>query len=113
MVTGNTQQTEEKEEQETTEIASLEESNVSGYKVSAYPNPFTDRVNFEWTAQEDDFVRVEILDLLGRSTSVPFSGPVQKGNSYQCDWMPSGTDRIYIYKFHSSKKVEQGKLLLK
>jgi hypothetical protein len=113
MVTNNTQQTEEKEEQETTEIASLEESNVSGYKVSAYPNPFTDRVNFEWTALEDDFVRVEILDLLGRSTSVPFSGPVQKGNSYQCDWMPSGTDRIYIYKFQSSKKVEQGKLLMK
>jgi hypothetical protein len=91
----------------------LDDSMITGLQVNAYPNPFTDRVNFEWTSNEDDYVQVEILDVLGRRTSVIFRGPVQKGNSYSCDWSPTGTDRLYLYRYQSSKKMEQGKLLMK
>jgi hypothetical protein len=111
-VTTNTQQSGGTEE-EKTEVQAEEEREIAKVQVSAYPNPFTERVNFEWTAPADDYVQVEILDLLGRRASLLFNGPVQKGNSYRCDWSPSGTDRIYIYRFHSSKRMEQGKLLMK
>lgn len=108
-----TQQADENEETpEKTEVESLD-SLINRLQVNAYPNPFTDRVNFEWTSSEDDYVQVEILDVLGRRTSVVFSGPVKKGNSYSCDWSPAGTDRLYLYRYQSSKKMEQGKLLMK
>jgi hypothetical protein len=96
-----------------TEVEALDESLTPVLQVNAYPNPFTDRVNFEWTSNEDDYVQVEILDVLGRRTSVIFSGPVKKGNSYSCDWTPAGTDRLYLYRYQSTKKMEQGKLLMK
>jgi len=109
-----TQQSDENEETpEKTEVESLDDSMITELQVNAYPNPFTDRVNFEWTSNEDDYVQVEILDVLGRRTSVIFRGPVQKGNSYSCDWSPTGTDRLYLYRYQSSKKMEQGKLLMK
>jgi len=82
-------------------------------EVSAYPNPFTDRINFEWTAPADDYVQVEIIDLMGRRACMPFSGNVRKGQSYKCDWTPTGNDRIYIYRFKSSQHSSQGKLCMK
>ncbi len=110
-----TQQADENEETpEKTEVEIQDaDSLTTRLQVNAYPNPFTDRVNFEWTSNEDDYVQMEILDLLGRRTSVIFKGPVRKGNSYRCDWSPAGTDRLYIYRYQSSKKMEQGKLLMK
>ncbi len=83
--------------------------------VCAYPNPFTnsDRINFEWTSPADDCVQVEIMDLMGRRACVLFSGNVRKGQSYKCEWIPNGTDRMYIYKYKSSKHVDQGKLIMR
>jgi hypothetical protein len=109
--TTQTQPADENEETpEKTEEESFDEDKL---QVNAYPNPFTDRVNFEWTSNEDDYAQIEILDLLGRRTSVIFKGPVQKGKSYTCDWSPTGAGRLYIYRYQSSKKTEQGKLLMK
>ncbi len=92
---------------------SLGESRPDKLKVCAYPNPFTDRITFEWTSQEDDYAQVEIMDLLGRRASVVFSGEVRKGQSYKCDWTPSDSEKIYVYRFNSSHKTEQGKLFKK
>ncbi|MEQ1587128.1 MAG: hypothetical protein ABL895_14670 [Cyclobacteriaceae bacterium] len=81
--------------------------------VCAYPNPFVDRIKFEWTAPADDHVQVEIYDGLGRKVCEVFSGQVRKGQSCKADWIPNGQQdkTIYFYKYRSSKKVEQGRLL--
>jgi hypothetical protein len=92
---------------------STDESSSNQLQVSAYPNPFTDRINFEWTSTADDYVQLEIMDLLGRRTSVVFRGHVRKGQSYNCDWIPSDSEKIYVYRFNSSNKTEQGKLVKK
>ena len=81
--------------------------------VCAYPNPFIDRIKFEWTAPADDYVQVDIYDGLGRKVCEVFSGQVRKGQSCKADWIPNGQQdkTIYFYKYRSSKKVEQGRLL--
>jgi hypothetical protein len=90
-----------------------DENSTDQLQVAAYPNPFTDRITFEWTSPADDFVQVEIMDLLGRRACVVFSGNVRKGQSYHCDWTPSDSEKIYVYRFNSSRKTEQGKLFKK
>ncbi|MCI0751228.1 MAG: T9SS type A sorting domain-containing protein, partial [Flammeovirgaceae bacterium] len=96
-------------EASTEEMPSSELS--TSLKVNAYPNPFTDRLNFEWTATSDDDVLIEITDALGRRISVPFHGLVKKGQSYKVDWNSAGLqDKIYFYKYSSSGRVDQGKL---
>lgn len=82
--------------------------------VCAYPNPFVDRIKFEWTAPADDYVQVDIYDGLGRRVCEVFSGQVRKGQSCKADWIPNGQDKtIYFYKYRSSKNVAQGRLLKK
>ncbi len=109
--TDSSEETEEEASEEVEE--STDETSSDQLQVSAYPNPFTDRINFEWTSPADDYVHVEIMDLLGRSAGVIFSGQVRKGQSYQCDWTPSDSEKIYVYRFNSSHKTEQGKLFKK
>jgi hypothetical protein len=105
-----TDNTEEADKQPMEAEESVEENLPGKLKVCAYPNPFTDRISFEWTAAADDHVQLTIVDLLGRTAGEAFNGNVRKGRTYKCDWTPSGTDKIYVYRFNSSKKTEQGKL---
>jgi hypothetical protein len=96
-------------------VEPAEEEEETKLNVCAYPNPFVDRIKFEWTASEDDYVQVDIYDGLGRKVCEVFSGEVRKGQSCKADWIPNGQQdkTIYFYKYRSSKKVEQGRLLKK
>jgi hypothetical protein len=81
------------------------------FRISVYPNPFVDNLTFEWTADRDDVVRVEILDQLGRSLTSVYVGQVRKGETYSFDWTGNGLrDRTYFYKFTSSTRSTVGKL---
>ena len=87
------------------------EAEEVAFKLSVYPNPFVDNLTFEWTADRDDVVRVEILDQLGRSLTSVYVGQVRKGETYSFDWTGNGLrDRTYYYKFTSSNKSTVGKL---
>lgn len=92
-----------------------EEENGHGCKVNivhAYPNPFKDKVNFEWTAPANDRVRLEIFDVHGNRVSVVYEGPVTKGTRYSFDWSAMGhRDCAYYFRYTSSKTTSHGKLL--
>ena len=79
-----------------------------------YPNPFCDRVNFEWTAPADDNVRLEILDCMGNRIAMIFQGAVTKGKRYSFEWVASNVhnDLLY-YRLTTSNKVDYGKLARK
>jgi hypothetical protein len=96
--------------------ASVESARVAeeeiAFKLDVYPNPFTDKLNFEWTATANDYVRIEILDMLGNRITTLYEGTVTKGQHYNFDWTASGlSERIYFYKFTSSANSVNGKLL--
>jgi hypothetical protein len=82
------------------------------FNLDVYPNPFTDKLNFEWTATANDNVRIEIFDQLGNRITVLFEGTVTKGQHYTFDWTAYGlTEHIYYYRFTSSTVSENGKLV--
>ena len=82
------------------------------FKLDVYPNPFSDKLNFEWTATANDNVRIEIFDQLGNRVTVLFEGTVTKGQHYTFDWTAYGlTERVYYYRFTSSTVSENGKLV--
>lgn len=83
-------------------------------QISAYPNPFDTNLMFEWTADKDEVVRLEIVDQLGRTLTEVYKGTVRKGESYKFDWTARGLkDKMYFYKFTSSTKSSYGKLFRK
>ena len=95
----------------TVESARIAEEEIL-FKLDVYPNPFSDKLNFEWTATANDNVRIEILDQLGNLITVMYEGTVTKGQHYAFDWTAYGlTERVYYYRFTSSTVSEYGKLV--
>jgi hypothetical protein len=81
------------------------------FELNVYPNPFKDKLNFEWTAPYDDYVQVEILDKSGRRLTTVFEGKVTKGQHYNFEWLATGlTDQFYFYKYSSSRNKDYGQL---
>jgi hypothetical protein len=79
--------------------------------ISVYPNPFESTINFEWVATEDEAVRLEILDALGRPLTDVYVGRVTKGETYKFDWTGAGLrDRMYFYRLSSGSKSIYGKM---
>lgn len=92
----------------------VEEPTDAVFKLLAYPNPFVRHVTFEWVADKDDFVRLDIIDLCGRPVERLFRGRVQKGEKYIVEWEADGQrERMYTYKFTTSTKIYRGKLFRK
>ena len=84
------------------------------FELNVYPNPFRDKLNFEWKAPYDDNVKVEILDKSGRSLTTVYEGKVTKGQHYNFEWSAAGlTDHFYFYKYTSSRNKDYGQLVRK
>jgi hypothetical protein len=47
-------------------IASNKKEEVDGIKITTYPNPFTETVNFEFSEPITDVVSITVFDILGR-----------------------------------------------
>jgi hypothetical protein len=85
--------------------------------VKIYPNPFREKVNFEWTASKNDHVKLEVYDMRGKRVAVIYDGPVKAGKEYSFDWNANGNgcgkDKYYYYRYTSSKGVDTGRLVRK
>lgn len=85
--------------------------------VHIYPNPFKEKVTFEWTASKNEHVRLEIYDSRGNRVAVVYEGAVKAGQQYSYYWYANGEsggkDRFYYYRFTTSKGVDSGKLVRK
>ena len=102
------------EESATIEAQASESSDDADSKISAFPNPFINDIKFEWTADQDDIIRLEIYDQMGRLLTQVYTGNVRKGETYTFDWTGVGLkERMYFYKYSSSTKSVRGKLFRK
>ncbi len=75
----------------------------------AYPNPYRDKLCFEWKADRDEDACLEIYDSQGHHVKDLFRGRVYKGENYKVEC----TDldgAFYIYRFRSGNKKSQGKI---
>ena len=82
-------------------------------EIKAYPNPFSDRVTFEFVPGSDGHARLEIFNMLGQKISTLLDRPVEKGNLQRIGYEPATTPGILFYKLSLGTETYNGKLLYK
>lgn len=93
-------------------IVSLEINQPDEPEMKVYPNPFSDRLNFEFVSPADDRVRIDIFDNSGRCIETVFDNLVKAGVKYDAVLTPEKlTGGIYIYRMIMGDQVFNGKVI--
>jgi D-alanyl-D-alanine carboxypeptidase len=89
------------------------DAQTANEKFSAYPNPFSNKVNVSFKAEEEGPVNVSVYDMNGKLVSTAYDGIVQKGSVKQIeiktDRLPVG---VYLFNLKTPSGLIQKKLVL-
>lgn len=92
------------------ETIGIESSAQGGNTLSVYPNPFTEVINFEWSADEAD-VQLEIIDQYGntmsRFTNSAGQNAAARSISLESGALPKG---MYYYRMIVGDRIFNGKI---
>ena len=84
------------------------------HDLKVYPNPFSDRLRFEFVATEDVNARIDMYDMSGRMVKTIFEQPVQADMSYEAEFKPETTiSGMYIYRMVMGDAVFNGKVVFR
>ncbi|HEX6223084.1 MAG TPA: putative Ig domain-containing protein, partial [Chryseolinea sp.] len=97
----------------TARTATMEEQVIpDSATLVAYPNPFSKKLNVQFTARQSGNARVEIFDARGRSMHLLFNGQMSAGQRKEMEFESSELpDGIYILQFNSGDHVTRLKLI--
>ncbi|ULQ58040.1 SprB repeat-containing protein [Flavihumibacter rivuli] len=97
---------------QSTTAVELEQPITFAATVTAFPNPFVDRVQFQIKAVETGKVSLEVFNELGQRVSTLFNAQMRQGEVQNVEYKPnqSMTGGL-IYRLTSNGKVFTGKLL--
>ena len=96
-------------------ITSVDEiTEIAEPKVSVYPNPFSDRVFFEFDFNTDGNALLEIYDIKGSKISTLYNNRVESGVKYRIEYSPENVvPGMLLYRLVKDGRVFQGKLIYK
>ena len=95
-----------------TEIATGVDPEFNYSNLKVYPNPFSDRVRFEFVSSEDANAQIDIYDMIGRKIKTVFEGPVESGVHYNAEFKPQTiVSGMYMYRMTLGDKVYIGKVV--
>ena len=60
-------------------VGGVDENEAKDNFIKSYPNPFKNDLNITYTLPDDDFVKIEVKDLLGRTITELFNGKQTRG----------------------------------
>ncbi|RKD85043.1 MBG domain-containing protein [Mangrovibacterium diazotrophicum] len=96
------------------EITSSLISTVESPTLTVYPNPFSDRLRFEFASPETVDARIDLYDMNGRLVKTVFEGTIEGNVMNQADFIPaeqvSGT---YLYHCTIGNETFTGKVIFK
>ncbi len=73
--------------------------------VKAYPNPFSNATTIAFHLRDDDFVTLEIFNLIGAKVATLYNGPVKGGTTYKRSFNPTNLAiGSYIYRLTSNNQ---------
>ena len=82
--------------------------------LKVFPNPFSERLYFEFVSHVDAEVRIEVYDLTGRLVKTVFENRVVKGVPYNAEFIPNtAVSEMYFYRMFIGKSVLNGKVIYK
>jgi hypothetical protein len=82
--------------------------------LKVYPNPFNDRLRFEFVSPESVNARIDLYDMTGRMVKTIFEQPIEGGTMYQAEFKPETIiSGMYIYRMTMGEAVYNGKVVFK
>ena len=100
--------------QKSEEIVTPIEPTVGYADLKVYPNPFSDRLRFEFMSPESVDARIDLFDMTGRLVKTVFEQPIEGGVNYEADFKPETMiSGIYIYRMTMGESVYNGKVIFK
>ena len=80
---------------------------------SAYPNPATDRVTFDYTLASSQMVVIELVDMVGNVVSVQNLGNMSAGTNQSQVSLDGIAAGIYMVNFKAGNNLSVSKLTVK
>ena len=94
------------------EIATDIQPEIQYSELKVYPNPFNERVLFEFISPEVVNARIDVFDMTGRTVRTVFEGPVESGVIYKAEFKPfTEISGIYLYRMTLGDAVYNGKVI--
>lgn len=80
--------------------------------ISTYPNPFNNRIRFEYGIKDAGRVTFEVYNILGQRVAIPVDGELQPG-AYNFTWdSGEASSGVYFYVLRSGEKTDRGRITL-
>ena len=82
--------------------------------LKVYPNPFSDKLRFEFVSPESVNARIDLYDMTGRMVKTIFEQPIEGNISYEAEFRPEAIiSGMYIYRVILGETVYNGKVVFK
>ena len=94
-------------------IVSASRESINAVTVSAYPNPFSDNINFEVETKQSGQGTLEVYNMTGQKIKTVFSGYLNAGRQQFSMNIPVGQSSALFYVFRMGNQRVSGKLLHK
>jgi pimeloyl-ACP methyl ester carboxylesterase len=95
-----------------TKSAEVVSPHLEASELKVYPNPFSDKINFEFVSANDTHAVLEIYNLLGQSIVRLLDQQVEAGVMNRIEYAPNQIiSGVYIYKLTLDGKITVGKVI--
>jgi hypothetical protein len=85
---------------------------VESPTLKAYPNPFTEKLNIEFSSVIDTHAKLEIFNITGTKLEILFNSEIKANELYNVEYIPHlASGQIVIYRLSMNEKITQGKLI--
>jgi hypothetical protein len=85
-----------------------------GFGLKVYPNPFTDRLIFEFARKSDTKATLTLFDAVGRKLAVLFDQQILENENYRVEYVPKDlTTNMLFYRMTFNDEVINGKMIYK
>ena len=82
--------------------------------LKVYPNPFSDKLRFEFVSPESVNARIDLYDMTGRTVKTIFEQTVEGGVSYEAEFEPENSiSGMYIFRMTMGDAIYIGKVIFK
>jgi hypothetical protein len=95
----------------TTTLVSAYREPADAITVSAYPNPFSDNINFQVETKQSGQGTLEVYNMTGQKIKTVFSGYMNAGRQRFSMNVPAGQTSALFYVFRMGNQRVSGKLL--
>ncbi len=92
------------------EIAPFSENS----EMRAYPNPFSEKLRFEFVSPLATHAQIDVYDMTGRKVQTIFDTEIESNVTYNADFVPlTEISGMYLYRMTIGEEVFNGKVIYK